>query len=159
MQSSKEDYLKSKKVQRTKQKPDMQHQNFMGKISKQRNELQHKVSSKLISENQAVALETFNVCCMLKNHCLAQGIADASWSYFISKLKYKSKWYGKTILRIDQFERSTKRCNICIYHNGKSTLTDRGWQCPDCKTNNYRDINVVINIKTFALYKQNLIGI
>ena len=129
------------------------------KISNQRTDFQHKVSSKLISENQAVALETLNVSGMLKNHCLAQCIADASWSSFITKLEYKAEWYGKTILRIGQFEPSTKICNVCGYYNGSITLAEREWQCPDCKTNHDRDINAAINIKKFALNKQNLIGI
>ncbi|AFV22782.1 transposase, IS605 OrfB family [Methanolobus psychrophilus R15] len=129
------------------------------KISNQMHDFQHKVSSKLISENQAVALETLNVSGMLKNHCLAQSIADASWSSFVSKLEYKAEWYGKTILRIGQFEPSTKICNVCGYHNGKLTLVDREWKCPECETNNDRDINAAINIKKFALDKQNLIGI
>ncbi|AFV24581.1 transposase, IS605 OrfB family [Methanolobus psychrophilus R15] len=129
------------------------------KISNQRNDFQHKLSSKLIGENQALALETLNVSGMLKNHCLALHIADASWSSFVSKLEYKAEWFGKTILRIGQFEPSTKICNMCGYHNGKLTLANRKWQCPDCKTNHDRDINAAINIKKFALDKQNLIRI
>jgi putative transposase len=129
------------------------------KISNKRNDFQHKVSSKLISENQAVALETLNVSGMLKNHCLAQRIADAAWSSFVTKLEYKAEWYGKTVLRIGRFEPSTKICNICGYYNEELTLKDREWKCPNCKTNHDRDINAAINIKKFALDKQNLIGI
>lgn len=129
------------------------------KIGNQRHDFQHKLSSKLISENQAVALETLNVGGMLKNHCLAQSIADASWSSFVTKLEYKAEWCGKTILRIGQFEPSTKICSICGYYNEKLTLAVREWQCPDCKTNHDRDINAAINIKKFALDKQNLVGI
>ncbi|MBN2109939.1 MAG: IS200/IS605 family element transposase accessory protein TnpB, partial [Methanosarcinaceae archaeon] len=128
------------------------------RISNQRNDFQHKLSSKLISENQAVALETLNVGGMLKNHCLAQSIADASWSSFVTMLEYKAKWLGKTILRIGRFEPSTKICNVCGFHNGKLTLADREWQCPECKNKHYRDINAAINIKKFALDKQNQIG-
>jgi putative transposase len=129
------------------------------KISNQRHDFQHTLSTKLISENQAVALETLNISGMLKNHCLAQSIVDASWSSFVNKLEYKVEWYGKTILRIGQFEPSTKICNVCGFHNGKLTLADREWKCPDCNTNHNRDINAAINIKKFALNKQNLIGI
>ena len=128
------------------------------RISNQRNDFQHKLSSKLISENQAVALETLNVRGMLKNHCLAQSISDASWSSFVTMLEYKAKWLGRTILRIGQFEPSTKICNVCGSYNGKLTLADREWQCPECKTKHDRDINAAINIKKFALDKQNQIG-
>lgn len=129
------------------------------RISNQRNDFQHKLSSKLIGENQALALETLNVSGMLKNHCLALHIADASWNSFVTKLEYKAEWFGKTILRIGRFEPSTKICNVCGYYNKNLTLADREWQCPDCKINHDRDINAAINIKKFALNKQNLIGI
>ncbi|MGM0770138.1 MAG: IS200/IS605 family element RNA-guided endonuclease TnpB [Halobacteriota archaeon] len=129
------------------------------KISNQRHDFQHKVSTKLVSENQAIAVETLNVFGMLKNHHLAQHIADASWSSFVEKLEYKAEWYGKTILRIGQFKPSTKICNVCGHHNGKLTLADRQWVCPECTTTHDRDINAAINIKKFALQEQNLIGI
>ncbi|MDY0386558.1 MAG: IS200/IS605 family element RNA-guided endonuclease TnpB [Methanolobus sp.] len=129
------------------------------KISKQRADFQHKLSSKLISENQALALETLNVSGMLKNHCLSQAISDASWSSFVAKLEYKAEWYGKTILRIGQFEPSTKICNVCGHYKSDMTLAIRKWQCPDCNSNHDRDINAAINIKKFALDKQNLIEI
>lgn len=129
------------------------------RISNQRNDFQHKLSSKIISENQAVALETLNINGMLKNHSLAQHIGDASWGSFVTKLEYKAEWYGKTILRIGQFEPSTKICNVCGHYNKKIKLADREWDCPDCKSKHDRDINAAINIKKFALDKQNLIGI
>jgi putative transposase len=129
------------------------------KITNQRNDFQHKLSIKLISENQAIALETLKVSNMVKNHHLAQAISDASWGSLVAKLEYKAKWYGKTILRIGQFEPSTKICNICGYHNGKITLADREWECPSCKTIHDRDINAAINIKKIALQSQNLIKI
>ncbi|MDD2439861.1 MAG: IS200/IS605 family element RNA-guided endonuclease TnpB [Methanosarcinaceae archaeon] len=128
------------------------------KIGNQRNDFQHKLSSELIGENQAIALETLNVDGMLKNHWLAQAISDSSWSFFVTKLEYKAEWTGKTILRIGTFEPSTKICNICGFHNSKITLKDRGWKCPLCGTFHDRDINAAINIKKFALQDQNLIG-
>lgn len=128
-------------------------------ITNQRNDFQHKLSHKLISENQAIAIETLNVNGMLKNHCLAQVISDASWNDFFRMLEYKSEWYGKTILRIGQFEPSSKLCNICGYYNASLTLSNREWTCPECSTLHNRDENAAINIKKFALQKQNLIGI
>ena len=128
-------------------------------ISNQRNNFQHQLSFRLISENQAIALETLNVKGMVKNHCLAQSISDAGWSSFVSKLEYKAEWLGKTILRIGRFEPSSKICNICGYYNGNLTLKDREWVCPDCKTQHDRDINAAINIKKFSLQDQNLIVI
>jgi len=128
------------------------------KISNQRNDFQHKLSSKLISENQAIALETLNVKGMVKNHCLAQSISDAGWSSLVTKLEYKAEWTGKTILRIGTFEPSSKICNVCGYYKSDLTLKIREWVCPDCKTKHDRDINAAINIKKFALQSQNLIS-
>ncbi|WP_292391871.1 IS200/IS605 family element RNA-guided endonuclease TnpB, partial [Methanosarcina sp. UBA5] len=121
------------------------------KITNQRNDFQNKLSFKLVSENQAIALETLNVKGMQRNHHLAQAIGDSAWSCFVTKLEYKAEWLGKTILRIGQFEPSSKLCSVCGYHNSGLTLKDRGWTCPDCKTKHDRDINAAINIKKFAL--------
>jgi putative transposase len=129
------------------------------KITNQRNDFQSKLSFKLVSENQAIALETLNVKGMVKNHHLAQAISDSAWSSFVTKLEYKAEWFGKIILRIGIFKPSSKLCNVCGYHNSNLTLKDRQWKCPDCRTNHDRDINAAVNIKKFALIDQNLIGI
>ena len=129
------------------------------KITNQRNDFQNKLSFKLISENQAIALETLNVDGMIKNHHLAQSISDASWSSFVTKLQYKAEWSGKTILRIGRFQPSSKVCNNCGYYNKDLTLKIREWTCPDCNAFHDRDVNAAINIKKFALIDQNLITI
>jgi putative transposase len=103
------------------------------KITNQRNDFQNKLSFILVSENQAIALETLNVKGMVKNHHLAQAINDSVWSSFVTKLEYKAEWFGKTILKIGRFEPSSKLCNVCGYHNKELQLKDREWTCPDCK--------------------------
>ena len=128
-------------------------------ISDQRNDFQHKLSFRLVSENQAISFETLNVKGMQKNHCLVQSISDAGWNSFVTKLTYKAERLGKTILKIGQLGPSSKICNVCGYHNSNLTLKDREWLCPDCKTNHDRDINAAINIKNFSLQDQNLIVI
>jgi putative transposase len=129
------------------------------KVTNQRNDFQNKLSFKLTSENQAISLENLNVKGMVKNHCLAQAISDASWSSFVTKLEYKAQWFGKTILRIGRFEPSSKICNNCGYYKQDLTLSIREWTCPDCSTFHDRDINAAINIKKFALQSQNLVVI
>jgi putative transposase len=121
------------------------------KVSNQRNDFQHKVSNMLIRENQAVAVETLNIKGMIKNHKLAQVIADASWNSFVFKLEYKAKNLGKMVLKINQWEPSSKNCHVCGYHNSELTLKDREWFCPECNTMHDRDINAAINIKKFAI--------
>ncbi|MDR6222425.1 transposase [Methanococcoides alaskense] len=73
--------------------------------------------------------------------------------------RIKAEWCGKTVLRIGQFEPSTKICNVCGHYKNDMTLAVREWECPECNSIHDRDINAAINIKKFALNKQNLIGI
>ncbi|TQD23411.1 RNA-guided endonuclease TnpB family protein [Methanolobus vulcani] len=127
-------------------------------VANQRNDFQHKVSIKIISESQAICLEDLNVSGMIKNHKLAQAISDVGWSEFIRKLTYKAEWYGKTILRIGRFDASSKLCNVCGYKKDDLTLDIREWECPSCKTFHYRDVNAAINIKNIALNNLNTVG-
>jgi len=127
------------------------------RISNQRSDFLHKHSYKLVSENQAIAVETLNVSGMLKNHCLARSISDVGWSVLFRQLEYKCTQYGKTLLKIGQFEPSSKLCSVCGSINRDLTLQDREWTCPQCSTRHDRDINAAINIKKMALQDQNLV--
>lgn len=137
------------KGKRTKHRLAILHE----KVSNQRKDYLHKVSTQLIRENQTIALETLTVKNMFKNHYLAQAIGDASWGMFVNMLKYKADWYGKNILRIETLAPSSKTCSCCGYINKELTLKDRSWTCPKCGSKLDRDINAAINIKNFALTK------
>ncbi|MBP1910610.1 putative transposase [Methanolobus bombayensis] len=164
----KKSLMKLKKLQKEvsrKQKGSKNRKKAIAKLAKhhqlianQRNDFQHKISMKLISENQALVTENLNVSGMIKNHKLAQAISDVGWSEFIRKLTYKAKWYGKTILQIGRFDASSKLCNICGYKKDDLTLNDRGWECSSCKTLHDRDVNAAINIKNIALNNLNTVG-
>ena len=129
------------------------------RVSNQRSDFLHKHSYKLVSENQAIAVETLNVSGMLKNHCLARSISDVGWSELFRQLGYKCTQYGKTLLKIGQFEPSSKLCSVCGTSNRDLTLKDREWTCPSCGTYHDRDINAAINIKKLALQGQNLLPV
>jgi putative transposase len=120
------------------------------KITNQRHDFQHKVSLNLICENQAIAVETLNVQGMKKNHKLAQAVSDSAWYSFVLKLTYKAQLFGKTILKIDQWEPSSKTCSNCGFKLKELSLDIREWQCPVCLSTHDRDINAAINIKKFA---------
>jgi putative transposase len=120
-------------------------------VANQRHDFQNKVSLSLIRENQAVAIETLNIKGMQKNHKLAQAVSDSAWYSFVLKLTYKAQWFGKMVLKIGQWEPSSKNCHVCGYRNSELTLKDREWLCPSCNTNHDRDINAAINIKKFAI--------
>jgi putative transposase len=128
------------------------------KIGNQRRDFLHKLTHRIVGENQAIAIESLNVKGMASNHCLAQGIYDVSWSEFFRQLEYKSEWMGKTKIEIGRFEPSSKLCNVCGEINHNLTLADREWTCSNCRTHHDRDENAAINIKKFALQDQNLIG-
>lgn len=135
------------KGKRTKKKLAKLHEN----VANKRKDFLHKVSTKLIRENQTIALETLAVKNMVKNHNLAQAISDASWSTFVTMLEYKADWYGKNILRIGQFAPSSKTCSNCGVINKELQLKDREWTCGNCSTVLDRDVNASCNIKSFAL--------
>jgi putative transposase len=121
------------------------------KISDSRNDFNNKMTTKLISENQAIAVESLNVKGMQKNKNLAKSIADSSWGDFFRKLKYKAEWYGRELLEIDRWFPSSKRCSCCGHINNGLKLSDRIWWCPSCKKTLDRDINAAKNILTVGL--------
>ncbi len=116
------------------------------KITNKRMDFLHKLSQKIINENQVICLENLAVKNMIKNHKLAQSISDVSWSKFIEMLKYKSEWNNRQLVQIDRFYPSSKSCSECHYINDNLTLKDREWSCPSCGTNHDRDINAAKNI-------------
>jgi len=127
------------------------------KVTARRRDFLHKLSKRLISDNQAVAVEKLNIIGMLKNRRLAKQIGSCGWAEFFSFLDYKSDWYGKSILEIGRFEPSSKTCHACGFINRDLKLKDRMWTCPRCGKCLDREGNAAINIKAFALIHQNLI--
>ena len=111
----------------------------------------HKLSRKLINENQVVCVESLQVKNMIKNPKLAKHIADASWSEFVRQLEYKAEWAGRTVSKIDRFFPSSKRCSSCGFVHESMPLDIRDWTCPECNTHHDRDINAAKNIKTVGL--------
>lgn len=126
-------------------------------IANQRADWLHKLSTRLIRENQTICLEDLNVAGMQQNHCLAQSVSDCSWSKFVEFLKYKSEWHGVNLLFIGRFDPSSKTCSVCGHIKRDLQLSDREWDCPDCKTHHDRDRNAAQNIKNFALSDKNLV--
>lgn len=111
----------------------------------------HKLSRKLINENQVICVETLRIKNMIKNPKLAKHIHDASWGAFIRLLEYKANWAGRNLVKIDQFFPSSKRCCNCGFTLPFLSLDTRHWHCPECKTAHDRDVNAAKNILTAGL--------
>ena len=107
----------------------------------------HKISHKLIIENQVIVSEDLSVSNMVKNHNLAKSISDCSWYELMRQLQYKSEWYGRQYIKIGRFIPSSQTCHVCGYINKETKdLSVRSWECPNCHTIHDRDINAAINI-------------
>jgi putative transposase len=121
------------------------------KITNQRKDFLHKLSTDLIKNHDTLCLEDLNISGIVKNHKLAQAISDMGWGMFVDFCKYKAEWAGDNILQIPTFEPSSKIHNKCGYHNKELTLSNRVWLCPKCNEMVDRDLNAAINIKNYCL--------
>ncbi|WP_333276984.1 MULTISPECIES: RNA-guided endonuclease InsQ/TnpB family protein [unclassified Microcoleus] len=121
------------------------------KISNSRQDFLHKLSHKLVNENQVIIVEYLAVKNMVRNHCLAKAISDCGWSSFVEMLNYKCERSGKILVKVDRFFPSSKTCSNCQHRVSLLPLDVRNWTCSSCGTNQDRDVNAAINIKAEGL--------
>lgn len=117
------------------------------RIACSRKDYLHKLSHRLVSENQVIAVEDLNVKGILKNHNLAKATSDAGWGMFTAFLKYKSERAGKAFIKCDRWFPSSKACSVCGAVCNKMPLNVRIWTCAECGTVHDRDINAARNIR------------
>ncbi|SRR6266851_2419142 len=121
------------------------------RIRDRRRDFLHKLSTRLIRENQTICVETLAVKNMVKNHALAKAISEVGWSEFVSQLEYKAQWYGRTLVKIDKWYPSSKRCFDCGHLLDSLSLETRHWVCPECGVAHDRDVNAARNIHVAGL--------
>ncbi|MEG3905293.1 RNA-guided endonuclease TnpB family protein [Microcoleus sp. B4-C5] len=121
------------------------------KIARCREDFLHKLSRKIVDENQVIAVENLNIKGMVKNYNLAKAISDVGWGMFCTMLKYKSESEGKQYVEIDRWFPSSKTCHVCLNRVDNLTLDVRAWSCQRCGTHHDRDVNAAINIRNEAL--------
>ncbi|MEU1202853.1 RNA-guided endonuclease TnpB family protein [Streptomyces sp. NPDC005813] len=120
------------------------------KVTDARREFHHQLSTRLISENQGIAVEDLPVAGGLARTRLAKSVHDAGWSSFVSMLEYKAARYGRTLVTIGRFEPTSQTCSTCGVKDGPKPLSVRKWTCTACGSVHDRDHNAAINVKTAA---------
>jgi putative transposase len=121
------------------------------KIANTRKDFLHKLSRKMVNENQVICVENLAVKNMVKNPNLAKAISDVSWGEFNRMLEYKAREEGKCYVEVDRFFPSSKTCSVCFNRVGSLSLDIRSWQCNNCGTKHDRDVNAAINIRDEGL--------
>lgn len=121
------------------------------KIAGVREDFLHKLSRKIVNENQVIVVEDLALKNMVKNHNLAKAISDVGWGQFCTMLKYKAEFDGKIYLEIGRFFPSTHLCSETLLPIPKMDLNQRSFSCPHCQQQHDRDINAAVNIRDEGL--------
>ena len=124
------------------------------RIADRRRDHLHKLSTRIIRENQTVIIEDLYVRNMVRNHSLARAISDAAWADLRSMLEYKADWYRRTVIAIDRFYPSSKTCSTCGVIGPSLPLSVREWTCAGCGAVHDRDINAAKVIRAAGLAVQ-----
>ena len=130
---------------------------YQAKIANKRNDYLQKVTTDLVKNYDVIVMEDLKTKNLLKNHCIAKSISNASWYEFRRMLEYKCKWYGKQLITVKP-NYTSQICSNCGYHSGKKPLDVREWTCHKCGTHHDRDINAAVNILNKGMKQLKAIG-
>lgn len=144
-------YSKKKKDSKNQEKIRLKLAIAHEKLCNKRKDNLHKITAKLIKENDIICIENLNVKGMTKNHKLAKAIQDASFGTLVNMLKYKAAWHNRKIIEIGRYYPSSKLCNYCGHKIDYMGLEIREWTCPVCNKRHDRDINAAVNIMNEGL--------
>ncbi|MFF4080895.1 RNA-guided endonuclease InsQ/TnpB family protein [Streptomyces sp. NPDC001777] len=121
------------------------------RIADRRRDHLHKLTTRLVRENQTLVIEDLTVRNMVKNHTLARAISDAAWAEFRNMLEYKANWYGREVIAVDRFFPSSRLCSTCGTLRARMPLHVRTWTCENCGATHDRDVNAAKNLLAAGL--------
>lgn len=129
------------------------------KLTSARSDYLHKLTTQLVSDNQAVVVEDLNIAGMQKNRRLAKHIGDVGWGEIIRQVAYKCQGTGKHLIKVDRYFPSSKTCHSCGTINKELVLEERTWTCSMCGSDIDRDVNAAQNIRTEGIRKLTAAGV
>lgn len=144
-------FAKTKKGGQNREKLRIKIAKLNRKICRQKEHYYHQITNELLRDNQTIVMETLNVKGMMEEKKLSRNISDASWGLLTQMLEYKAKWYGRELIKINQWFPSSKTCSNCGNVKETLLLSERIYKCEVCKTEIDRDLNASINIKNSGI--------
>lgn len=122
------------------------------KIMHQREDFLHKLSTRLIRENQTIVVEDLDIKTIAQNRTTAKSTQDTAWRHFLNMLNYKARWYGRDVIKVSRWFPSSQLCHRCGYKNqAVKNLSVREWICPNCNEHHDRDVNAALNILSYGI--------
>ncbi len=144
-------FAKTKKGGKNREKLRIKIAKLYRKIKNQKEYYYHQITNELLRDNQTIVMETLNVKGMMEEKKLSRSISDASWGLLTQMLEYKCRWYGRELIKINQYYPSSKTCSNCGNVKETLLLSERVYKCEVCKTEIDRDLNASINIKNSGI--------
>lgn len=141
---------KAKRDSNRRKKRKLRLAKLHAKVKDARTDFLHKLTTRLVRENQALAVENLNVAGMVKNRKLSRAISDAGWGKFKTMLGAKCDKYGRDLTIVDRWYSSSQICSCCGKSGGKKELDVREWECLFCNTIHDRDVNAAENLNRWA---------
>lgn len=125
-------------------------------ISDVRRDMLDQFTTRLVRENQVLVVEDLSIVNLLRSARgkgkrrkarLNEAIIDASWGELLRQLQYKCEWYGRTLVIVDRFFPSTRRCSACQAKGPRMDVSVREWTCTECGVVHDRDVNAAVNLR------------
>ncbi|WP_060883682.1 RNA-guided endonuclease InsQ/TnpB family protein [Streptomyces caniscabiei] len=149
LKKAQRDLSRRRKGSKNREKARLKVARAHAKVTDARKEFHHQLSTRLISENQGIAVEDLSVTGLARTR-LAKSVHDAGWTAFVTMLEYKAERYGRTLIKIGRYEPTSQVCSTCGIKDGPKPLHIREWTCTACGTVHDRDHNAALNVKQAA---------